>query len=198
MAELSDLAFDERTALVVVDVQNDFVDPRGNLYVKGAEETIPLINRLIADARSAGALVVYTQDWHPAETPHFRDQGGIWPVHCVGGTWGAELHPELDVDGPIVRKGTGGEDGYSGFTARDVTTGEHKQTALERTLRDRGIEKVVVVGHARDVCVMETALDARRLGFDTHVVLEATRPVDTGEKGRESLEQMVSVGVALH
>lgn len=196
-ASEAELQFDDKTALVVVDVQNDFADPKGSLYVEGGELTIPPINQLIERAKAAGALVVYTQDWHPPETPHFADFGGTWPPHCVRDTWGAELHPDLEVVGPVVRKGTGGEDGYSGFTARDVTTGENKQTALEPTLRERGIEKVVVVGLAQDVCVMETALDATRLGFDTHVVLEATRPVYPDGHQR-SVETMVVAGVSVH
>ncbi len=175
---MSAVSFDDRTALVVVDVQNDFADPEGGLYVAAGEETVPLVNRLVDDARRAGALVAYTQDWHPEQTPHFVTDGGTWPVHCVRDTWGAELHPDLTVDGPVVRKGTGGEDGYSGFSARDVDTGEDKPTGLDATLREAGAEGVVVVGLAQDVCVEETALDARRLGYATVVVGDATRAVN--------------------
>ena len=86
------MGFDERTALVVVDVQNDFASPDGSLYVKGGEKVVPVVNEAIKEARAAGAAVVYTQDWHPSSTPHFQKDGGIWPVHCVQGTWGAEFH----------------------------------------------------------------------------------------------------------
>jgi len=112
-------AYDVRTALIVVDVQNDFADPAGSLYVRGGEEIVPPVNAQIDEALAAGALVAYTQDWHPPTTPHFQKDGGIWPVHCVAGTWGAELHADLHVEGPIVKKGSGGEDGYSGFSVRD-------------------------------------------------------------------------------
>jgi nicotinamidase/pyrazinamidase len=173
-----DLDLDERTAVVVVDVQNDFADPDGGLYVSGGEDTVGVINDLIADARDAGALVAYTQDWHPPRTPHFQADGGTWPVHCVAGTWGAELHPALEVDGPIVRKGTGEGDGYSGFATRDLDTGEDRDTGLQDLLEERGVRHVVVVGLAQDVCVKETALDARRHGFDTTVFLNATRAVE--------------------
>ena len=88
--------YDTRTALIVVDVQNDFADPEGSLSVTGGADAIPFINSEIIEARAGGAFVVYTQDWHPADTPHFAKDGGIWPVHCVGGTWGAALHPDLD------------------------------------------------------------------------------------------------------
>src|SRR6059036_2226403 len=108
--------YDAKTALLLVDVQNDFADPGGSLYVKGGEEVVPFAKVEMDQALAAGALVVYTQDWHPPSTPHFQKDGGIWPVHCVQGTWGADLHPDLRVKGDVIRKGTGGEDGYSGFT----------------------------------------------------------------------------------
>jgi nicotinamidase/pyrazinamidase len=189
---------DAHSAVIVVDVQNDFADPRGSLYVAGGEGTIPVINRLIDAAREAGALVVYTQDWHPEATPHFEEHGGPWPPHCVRGTWGAELHPALAVEGEIVRKGEGGEDGYSGFSHRDLTTGEDVPTGLRDVLEERGVERVVVVGLARDVCVMETALDARRLGYETAVLLDATRPVELepGDDARATTA-MAEAGVDL-
>jgi nicotinamidase/pyrazinamidase len=173
-------AFDERTALVVVDVQNDFADPGGSLYVAGGEQVVEPINRLARDARAAGAFVVYTQDWHPHETPHFVDGGGTWPRHCVRETWGARFVDGLAVDGPVVQKGTGGEDGYSGFSVREPETGSAHATALDHMLKERAIDRVVVVGIALDVCVKETALDARRLGYATVVLADATRPVDPG------------------
>ena len=89
--------YDGKTALLVIDVQNDFADPKGSLSVAGGEALIPRINGEIAMATSAGATVVATQDWHPESTPHFAKDGGVWPVHCVGGTWGAELHPDTDL-----------------------------------------------------------------------------------------------------
>src|SRR5664279_685173 len=95
------------TALIVVDVQNDFADPAGGLSVAGGAAIVPAVNGEIESAGNAGAIVVFTQDWHPASTPHFAKDGGIWPVHCVAGSWGAELHPALTVpgDAPRVRKG---------------------------------------------------------------------------------------------
>src|SRR5919204_1655039 len=165
-------------ALIVVDVQNDFADPRGSLYVKGGEEVVPVVNEEIAQARAAAATVFYTQDWHPASTPHFKKDGGIWPVHCVGGTWGAEFHPALSVVGPSVRKGANGEDGYSGFTMKDPTSGETIPTELEGLLRERGVNKVVVVGLATDYCVSSTAIDAANLGFTTEVLQDAIAAVD--------------------
>nr|MDP9344011.1 isochorismatase family protein [Actinomycetota bacterium] len=175
--------YDPKTALVVVDVQNDFADPAGSLYVRGGGDVVPVVNRAIAEARAGGALVVYSQDWHPESTPHFAKDGGIWPVHCVGGTWGAEFHPGLDVGpGPeVLRKGTGGEDGYSVFTVRDPETGEQAPTALERNLRDHGVERLVIAGLATDYCVKDTALDALRLYFDVTVLQDAIRAVNIQE-----------------
>src|SRR5512146_601694 len=115
--------FDRSAALIVVDVQNDFADPAGSLSVAGGAATIPLVNRAAWQAIRAGAFVAYTQDWHPEHTPHFAQDGGVWPVHCVAGSWGAALHPDLEILGPAIRKGASGEDGYSGFTMRDPRTG---------------------------------------------------------------------------
>ncbi|HSK92847.1 MAG TPA: isochorismatase family protein [Candidatus Angelobacter sp.] len=192
--------FDARTALVVVDLQNDFADPSGSLSVAGGEAIVPVVNRAVRDAVEAGASVVATQDWHPGSTPHFAKDGGIWPVHCVGGTWGAELHPafELPPEAPRVRKGQHGEDGYSGFTMRDPESGEELPTELEGLLRERGIERVVVCGLATDYCVKATALDATRLGFDTELMVEGVAAVnlEPGDGGR-ALDELREAGVTL-
>jgi nicotinamidase/pyrazinamidase len=173
-------AYDRTTALVVVDVQNDFADPGGSLYVPGGAEIIPRINEEIARASDAGALVVYSQDWHPPHTPHFQQDGGIWPVHCVAGSWGAAFHPALDVRAgrEIIRKGAGGEDGYSVFSVRDVREGTVCPTELEGLLRGAGATRIVLAGLATDYCVKETALDARRLGFEVDILRAAVRAVD--------------------
>jgi nicotinamidase/pyrazinamidase len=190
--------YDPRTALVVVDVQNDFADPDGSLYVRDADSVIDVANTEIEAARAAGALITYTQDWHPQDTPHFAKDGGTWPVHCVAGTWGAELHPRLVVAGQSVRKGTGGEDGYSGFTMADPVTRATSSTGLEELLRAHEIERVVVVGLATDYCVKETALDAVRLGFSTTVVVDGVRPVEVEPgDGQRAVDAMAEAGVAL-
>jgi nicotinamidase/pyrazinamidase len=192
--------YDERTALVVVDLQNDFADPAGSLSVDGGAGIAPRLNAEVRDAEAAGSLVVATQDWHPESTPHFAKDGGVWPVHCVAGTWGAELHPafELPADAPRVRKGSNGEDGYSGFTMRDSATGEESPTELEGLLRGRGIERVVVCGLATDYCVRATALDAVRLGFDVVLLTEAIAAVDLEPgDGARALAEMGEAGVTL-
>ena len=190
------LRFRPGVALVIIDVQNDFADPEGSLSVAGAPSVIPVINRAADLARRRGAIVVLTQDWHPPSTPHFQKDGGIWPVHCVAGTWGAELHPDLIVDGPVVRKGANGEDGYSGFTMRDPQTGETKPTELEGLLREREISNVFVCGLATDYCVNATAIDATRLGFGTRVLAHLCMPVNLrAGDGQRAIEQMQDAGV---
>lgn len=188
------------TALVIVDVQNDFADPGGSLSVKGGDAVVPVINGEIDMASSAGATIVATQDWHPESTPHFQKDGGIWPVHCVGGTWGAELHPAfaLDAAAPRVRKGSNGEDGYSGFTMRDPVSGDERPTELEGLLRERGITRLRVCGLATDYCVKATALDAVRLGFGTLLLADAVAAVnlEPGD-GERALDEMTSAGVEI-
>jgi nicotinamidase/pyrazinamidase len=193
-------AFDARSALIVVDVQNDFADPAGSLSVGGGADIVPVVNAAVSRARDAGAVAVYTQDWHPPHTPHFAQDGGTWPVHCVAGTWGAELYPGLDVteDAPRVRKGSNGEDGYSGFTMRDPITGNTRSTELESILRERDVTRVTVCGLATDYCVKETALDAHRLGFATTVLGDAVRAVDLQPgDGEQALAELAAAGVTI-
>jgi nicotinamidase/pyrazinamidase len=189
--------YDERTALLVVDVQNDFADPAGSLYVRGGESLIEFLNHKIDVAAAAGALIVYSQDWHPASTPHFQRDGGIWPVHCVAETWGAAFHPGLRIlpEAPVIRKGTGGEDGYSAFSVRDPLSGASSPTLLASLLRERDILRVVIGGLATDYCVRESALDARRLGFEVDVLRDGVRAVDLSPgDGERALAAIESAG----
>jgi nicotinamidase/pyrazinamidase len=157
-------------ALVVVDVQNDFT-PGGALGVPDGDEVIRRINELMASGRFD--LVLATRDWHPPDHGSFatNDPPGPWPVHCVQGTPGAELHAALDREriDRIVDKGQDpATEGYSGFDA----------TGLAGILRERGVDAVTVVGLATDYCVKNTALDALREGFAVTVDSAAARPVD--------------------
>jgi nicotinamidase/pyrazinamidase len=190
--------YDPSTALLVVDVQNDFADPAGSLYVKGGEQVVPVINREIERAKAAGASIFYTQDWHPESTPHFKKDGGIWPVHCVMETWGAELHPELSVEGPVVRKGSNGEDGYSGFSMRHAETGETLPTALADMLAEAGATTLRIAGLATDYCVKSTVLDAREKGYPITVIQNGIRAVELqlGD-GDHAVEEMLAAGALL-
>jgi len=191
--------YDPQTALIVVDVQNDFADPAGGLSVAGGDAIVPTINGEIAAAGAVGGFVAYTQDWHPPSTPHFAKDGGIWPVHCVAGTWGAEFHPALAaVAGARVRKGVNGEDGYSGFMTRDPTTGEAAPTELEGLLRARDIRRVVIAGLATDYCVKATATDAAGLGFETFLLSDAVRAVEiSAGDGERAITEMKDAGVTV-
>ena len=190
--------YDPSTALIVVDVQNDFADPEGSLYVRGGDAVVPRVNSQIDAAIAAGGIVIYTQDWHPEHTPHFAKDGGIWPDHCVRDTRGAAFHPGLKVSGEVVRKGEDGADGYSAFSVRDPQSGDISATRLQSLLATAGVERVVICGLATDYCVVETALDARRLGFGTTVLTSAIAAVERapGDAGR-ALDRMREAGVVI-
>ena len=138
--------FGPEHALVVVDLQHDFADPDGALYVRGGEDLLDPINKLIEEATTAGAALVYTQDWHPEVTPHFAKHGGLWPVHCVIDSPGADLLPGLKTTGPVIRKGSGPEDGYSGFSVLHLPTNETRETELDDFLKAHGATALVVAG----------------------------------------------------
>ena len=196
---------DARSALVVVDVQNGFCTG-GQLAVPDGEAVVPVINRL-------GALfenVVLTQDWHPAAHASFASSHAgrrpfettelaygtqvLWPEHCVQGTHDAALHAGLELPHAqlVIRKGFHpGVDSYSAFQEADRRT----PTGLNGYLRERAIERLFVVGLATDFCVAWTALDARRLGYETWVVEDATRAIDLDGSLAAAWRQMEAVGV---
>jgi len=173
-------------ALIVVDVQNDFC-PGGALPVPDGDAVVAQINALMAQV----PLTVATRDWHPVDHRSFAERGGPWPVHCVQGTHGAELHPMLhasEIDA-IVDAGRGPEDdGYSGF----------EKTDLERLLRDRDVDRVHIAGLALDYCVRATALDARGAGFDVVLHRGATRAINAepGDDER-TLRELREAGVEI-
>jgi nicotinamidase/pyrazinamidase len=175
-------------ALVIVDYQNDF-NPGGALAVAGGDEIAERINALAASGRFAPVLA--TRDWHPPDHSSFAGQGGTWPVHCVADTPGAQLHPALDASrvDAIVDKGQDRDtEGYSGFQA----------TGLESLLRERGIDRITVVGLATDYCVRHTALDALRDGFPVTVDSSAVRGVDVqpGDSTR-ALDELREAGASI-
>jgi nicotinamidase/pyrazinamidase len=190
--------YEETTALLVVDVQNDFADAAGSLFVAGAGAVVARAGDEVRRATAAGATVIYTQDWHPASTPHFAKDGGVWPVHCVADTWGAAFHPDLPVVGPSVRKGSNGEDGYSGFTMCDPISRVDRPTELDGLLREHAIIAVVICGLATDYCVRATALDAVQLGYGTTVIADAIAAVElVPGDGARALDVMLAAGVRL-
>ncbi|TKV61297.1 isochorismatase family protein [Nakamurella flava] len=189
-------SFGPEHALIIVDLQHDFADPGGALYVRGGEHLLDPINALIEEATTAGAALIYTQDWHPPVTPHFAAHGGLWPVHCVIDTPGADLLPGLRTTGPVLRKGSGPEDGYSGFSVLHLPTNETRETELDDFLQAHGARALTVVGLAGDWCVKETAIDGARLGYDVTVPLEYTRFVELRPGDTDAaVEAMKAAGV---
>lgn len=173
-------------ALIIVDFQRDFTPPDGALAVPHGDEIAARLNQLARDPRYV--LVIATRDWHPADHGSFVGQGGPWPPHCVKGTAGAELHPELDraqIDA-IVDKGQQPDtDGYSAFESGELT----------QLLRERRITAVTVVGLATDYCVLNTARDALRAGLRVTVDSSATRAVDVAPgDGERALDELRSLG----
>jgi nicotinamidase/pyrazinamidase len=175
-------------ALLIVDVQRDFCSG-GALSIIGADEIIQIINDLIKEAIEAKALVVASRDWHPPDHSSFHAFGGIWSTHCVQGSDGAKFHPALRLPGDalIITKGQMvGKDQYSAFDA----------TGLADELRRRGVKRVLICGLAQDVCVRATALASVEAGFETHLRLSATRPVEPAH-GEEAVAEMVGAGVMM-
>jgi nicotinamidase/pyrazinamidase len=173
-------------ALLVIDFQNDFT-PGGALAVEGGDEIGEPIQRLAPQFD----VVAATRDWHPPDHASFETQGGPWPVHCVQGTHGAELHPamdEVEVDFITDVGRTREDEGYSGFEKSD----------LAKMLRQRGVDRVAVCGLATDYCVRASAIDACHEGFEVTVVEDAIRPVEVEPgDGERAIEQMKEAGAKL-
>jgi nicotinamidase/pyrazinamidase len=186
---------DRSPALLIVDVQNDF-RPGGALAVPDGDRVVPVLNRLAARASALGIPVYASRDWHPPDTRHFATRGGKWPVHCVAGTEGARLHPDLQLPpgALIVSKGTSTEDdGYSAFEGSIAGRG-----SLLADLRARGVDEVVIGGLTTDYCVKLSALDARRHGLGATVVSDAIGAVNVSPgDGARALEEMKAAGVEL-
>ena len=183
-----------RDALIIVDVQNDFC-PGGALAVQNGDKVVPVLNRYIENFLNAGLPIFATRDWHPAKTSHFKVYGGIWPVHCVQGTHGAEFHPALKLTNEtiIVSAGMGSdEDGYSGFLGRDNTG-----TSLVTLLHERGVDRLFVGGLATDYCVKHTVLDGIRQGFQVVLIGHAVRGVNLNPEDSERAVQEMSTAGAI-
>lgn len=183
------------TALLIVDVQNDFC-PGGALPVPEGDQVVPVLNSAIERFQQAGGLIIASRDWHPARSTHFAAYGGKWPVHCVQDTEGAAFHPQLRLpaEAVVVSKGTGeNEDGYSAFEART-----DDGTPLEDLLREKGVRRLVVGGLATDYCVRASVLGALERGFEVLVLRDAIRGVDVqpGDSER-ALAEMQQKGAKL-
>lgn len=174
-------------ALIIVDVQNDFL-PGGSLAVKHGDEVVPLLNRYIALFKAKGLPIFATRDWHPANHCSFQAQGGMWPPHCIAGTPGADFSAQLDLppDARIISKATTPDkDAYSGFEG----------TELESLLRAAGVRRVFVGGLATEYCVLNTVKDARLHNYPTFLLSDAVRAVNVHPADqRLALEEMMRLG----
>lgn len=182
-----DFRFDRSTGLVIVDVQKDFC-PGGALAVREGDRIIPVINQYIELFDKAYLPIFLTRDWHPGNHISFKQRGGPWPPHCIQDSEGAEFHPDLRVpeDAAIISKAVRSDaDAYSAFEG----------TNLELELRRAKVRQLLVAGLATDYCVKNTVLDARRLDFETYLLIDAIRGVDVREGDSDkAVEEMKKQG----
>ncbi len=178
---------DSFTALIVTDIQIDFC-PGGALAVSGGDEVIPVLNAYQEKILAADGVIVFTRDWHPANHRSFRENGGIWPVHCVQNTPGAAFHPDLKFPtaAVLVSKATEPDkEAYSSFEGTD----------LKRYLNQLGVKTLLVGGLATDYCVKNTVLDGLKLGFSVYFLADASRGVDVSPGDSErAVQEMLRAG----
>lgn len=175
-------------ALIIVDIQNDFCED-GSVPVAGALELVKVLSDLSRRVKSRGGRVIATQDWHTDKHLSFSENGGQWPQHCVQGTNGAQLHPELKlpVGSIVIRKGTNPK-----VEARSAFT----ESTLLESLRRFSVERVFVCGVPTEITVLETALEANSLGFGTYVVEDGVAALaQDNAEAAEAIEKMKSVGI---
>ncbi|MCL2294937.1 MAG: nicotinamidase [Spirochaetes bacterium] len=176
-----------KKALIIVDMQNDFC-PGGSLGVRGGDKIVSAINQYIKCFAEKDEFIVFTRDWHPANHCSFKENGGMWPPHCVAETKGAEFHADLHVpSNPFIisKADTASKDAYSGFDS----------TLLDSHLKTLGIEEVWVCGLATDYCVLSTVTDALELGYKVKLLSDAIAAVDVNAgDGEKAIEKMVSAG----
>ena len=186
----TDLHPDKKSALVLVHLQNDFC-PGGALPVTEGDAIIPLINRYINLFQREGLPVIATRDWHPSNHCSFKEQGGMWPVHCVQGSRGAQFRADLHIpNGSLIISGATNPkmEAYSTFDG----------TSLNDHLEDMGAQTLYIVGLATDYCVKQTVLDACKLGYRVVVLEDAVRGVNLQpEDSPKALQEMVAAGALI-
>ncbi len=169
------MAAGSKKALLIVDVQNDFC-PGGALGVPAGHKIVPVINKYVRIFSKMKAAILATRDWHPVKSRHFKDFGGIWPVHCIQNTWGAAFHHDLKLSKEtlFLYKGMDPDkDCYSAFCAED-TSG----SSLSDILKRLDINELFIAGLATDYCVKFTALEAMKHGFKVKILMDAIQGVD--------------------
>ena len=189
------MAETKQTALLVVDVQVDFC-PGGALAVPEGNEVVPTLNLYLEFFYSKDSPTFATRDWHPAQTSHFKEFGGVWPKHCVQNTPGARLHPDLKLDTKTIFLSKGMDpqkDSYSAFQALD-----RKGKDLLRYLSEMGIKRICVGGLATDYCVKASVLDAVHAGLQVYLLVDAIKGVNLNPgDSLKAIEEMREAGVKI-
>ena len=188
---MNELAIGKDDALIIVDVQNDFL-PGGALAVNNGDAVVPVINECIRHFTAKELPIFATGDWHPADHCSFVENGGQWPKHCVADSLGAQFAENLELpdDVSIVHKGTDiDKEAYSGFQGTD----------LAEQLHAKGVKRVIIGGLATDYCVLNTVNDALVNGFDVVLLTHAIRAVDLNSgDGDRAIESMRERGAKMH
>lgn len=184
---VQDVSLSVGDALVMADIQNDFL-PGGALGIPGGDEILPVVQKYLNKFQSKGLPIFASRDWHPPNHCSFREYGGIWPVHCVAGSPGAEPPPNLDLppSAVIIHKATSPDkEAYSAF----------QDTPLDKHLRDVGARRLFIGGLATDYCVLNTVKDAVKLGYSVVLLTDAIRAVNLNpDDGRKAVEEMIRLG----
>ena len=183
------------SALLIEDMQNDFCSG-GALAVSGGDEVVPVLNRYIDLFLEKGLPVFASRDWHPAESSHFSDYGGIWPVHCVQGSDGARFHPDLNLPDAVVVISKGMDPSVDGYSSFEAFNDDGKN--FSESLAEGGVRHLFVGGLATDYCVKSTVLEALKKGFSVTLLIDAVRGVDLKPGDSESaIREMVLAGAVV-
>ena len=181
-----------KKALLIVDVQNDFC-PGGALGVPEGDKIIPTINKYIKAFSSKKLPIFATRDWHPIKTKHFRDFGGVWPVHCIENTKGASFHPKLRLPKEIILLYKGiypQKDGYSAFEAEELNG-----AGFSHLLKLLKVNELYICGLATDYCVKFSTRDAVKQGFKAKILMDAIKGVNLKPGDSENaIKEMVRLG----
>lgn len=184
---VQDVSLSVGDALVMADIQNDFL-PGGALGIPGGDEILPVVQKYLNKFQSKGLPIFASRDWHPPNHCSFREYGGIWPVHCVAGSPGAEPPPNLDLPASavIIHKATSPDkEAYSALQG----------TTLDKHLREVGARRLFIGGLATDYCVLNTVRDAVKLGYSVVLLTDAIRAVNLNpDDGRKAVEEMIRLG----
>ena len=185
----------DRIALIIIDLQNDFLTG-GALPVPDGDKIIPVLNEYISLFKNRHLPIIATRDWHPRITKHFKQYGGLWSPHCIQNTWGAQFHPDLHLPSDIIiiyAGTTEDQEGYSGFEGVD-----HSVNPLINVLKERQISHLFIGGLATDYCVKATVIQAVKFGFKVNLLTDAIMGINLQPSdSQKAIDEMVSQGANL-